>query len=115
MSKCVDFEDLKQCAELAIERGMSLKQFRAHMNIWTEFVDGYRWRYRHADASLDEWPEDCQQILLTIIVPELERAEVVKGAYFKDEGWAIDNENEYGEWHVLAWMPLPEPWKGDSE
>ena len=115
MSKCVDFEDLKLCVKQGIERNMTLRQFEAFMDEWTDFVEGQRWRYRHADSALDEWPEDNQVILLTIKTYDLEGIEVVTGMYSRDEGWMIDYKDDYGEYDVLAWMPMPKPWKGEEK
>ena len=74
-----------------------------------------RWRSRHTDPTLGEWPEDMKQILLTIKTYEPKGIEVVAGTYCEDEGWIIDYEDNYGEFDVLAWMPMPEPWKGEEK
>lgn len=58
-------------------------------------------------------PEDCERVLTTI---ETERRgkQVRSGTYFKgyfknDNGdlWNVTDKE------VLAWMPLPEPWRGE--
>ena len=110
MSRCVDYEDLKLCVKQSIERNMTLQQFAEFMDEWTDFVEGQRWRYRHADPKLDEWPEDNQTILLTIVTQDPKGIEVVAGAYNRDEGWMVDYEDDYGEFYISAWMPKPEPW-----
>lgn len=71
------------------------------------------WRYRHADPALDEWPKDAQAILLTIKTRDPEDFWVVTGAHF-DDGWVIDYEDNYGEFDIIAWRPMPEPWRGEN-
>ena len=37
------------------------------------------------------------------------------GTYIKEyDSWMINHETGWRELRVLAWMPLPEPWKGDA-
>jgi len=32
-----------------------------------------------------------------------------------DKGWRVDSESEYFANDIVAWMPLPEPYKAESE
>ena len=36
---------------------------------------------------------------------------ILTGAYFEDEGWIVDEEPEWEDPEVAAWMPLPEPYQ----
>lgn len=36
---------------------------------------------------------------------------ILTGAYFEDEGWIVDEEPEWEDPEVVAWMPLPEPYQ----
>lgn len=39
MSKLVDIEDAKKCADIAIKWGWSLPEFRENMDEWEDFVE----------------------------------------------------------------------------
>ena len=132
MGKCVDFEDLKQCVDLGIAHGMTLADFRIHMEEWTDFVDGYRWR-----SCKDELPK---------VKPE--KIYVDEYSYYQSSEeclvWIAEDTAEDGiiehcgiarlcmddgipgekYWHptqqwtdspeVMAWMPLPTAYKEDK-
>ena len=37
------------------------------------------------------------------------------GTYIKEyDSWIINHETGWGKLRVFAWMPLPEPWKGEE-
>lgn len=36
---------------------------------------------------------------------------ILTGAYFEDGGWIIDEEPEWEDPEIVAWMPLPEPYR----
>lgn len=130
MSKCVDFEDLKQCVDLAIAHGMTLAQFRVHMEDWTDFVEGYRWRnareelpkVRPEKIYVDEesYYQESEDFLVWTSHDTDESGIVEDHAIAR---LCIDNgEDAYWmplqQWvdsaDVLAWMPLPEPYKEDE-
>lgn len=55
-------------------------------------------------------PDKGQEVLATMDYGDITMAEYLGGdAWFTQEG----NANSCTE-EILAWMPLPEPWKGDS-
>ena len=64
-------------------------------------------------CPIDELPKDMDRLLVTIVRSDGEKrvrsGHYYKGLFMMDNGdiWnATDKE-------VLAWMPLPEPWRGD--
>lgn len=59
MSKCVDFEDVKVIVELGIKNGWTLQDFRENMDLWDDFVEGYRWR-----LCSEEMPKCEQEVLI---------------------------------------------------
>lgn len=36
---------------------------------------------------------------------------ILTGAYFEDGGWIIDEKPEWEDPEIVAWMPLPEPYR----
>lgn len=62
-------------------------------------------------------PEDCDPVLVTYKWSKTDR-EVAIGEYWgkpseicpeEEKGWGKDGD------HITAWMPLPEPYREDSE
>ena len=61
-------------------------------------------------------PKDGQSVLCTIKgYPEGENW-TITGCRYKDGAWETCDEPAYDYWtelsDVIAWMPLPEPWRG---
>ena len=58
-------------------------------------------------------PEDMDRILATIVRPNGEKR-VRSGDYFRGY-FMMDNGDTWNETdkEVIAWMPLPEPWRGE--
>ena len=64
------------------------------------------------DCILDcKLPDDGQRILVTIRIRGHE--EVQQDEFYSDDGSYLDSGYEIGT-EAVAWMPLPEPWKGDT-
>jgi len=62
-------------------------------------------------------PKDGELALITYIDPRPKVAYVWIGWHEMDGVWYIDGEvhsNELGN-EVIAWMPLPKPWKGADD
>ena len=131
MSKCVDYEDVKMCVELAIKSGMSLEQFREHMDLWTDFVEGRRWI-----PCSDRPPEDLEEVNVTWVnhdpepyydfikdKPFTASAVYYKGKWYWYSSTCRDLLAEYGRnpyqeiddgIEIIAWMPLPEPYQEEK-
>ena len=109
MSKCVDFEDVKQCVDLGIARGMTLAKFRVLMEDWTDFVEGRRWR-----KCDEEMPGHYEVVLVSIEWSEGDYDPYVSlGSYENDTWTCLVNADQ--KFHptekIVAWMPLPAPYK----
>ena len=65
------------------------------------------------DCILDcKWPDDGQAILVSVNVRGHEKVQYDE--FFTDDGSYLDSGYAIGE-EATAWMPLPEPWRGDAE
>jgi len=65
------------------------------------------------DSILDcKLPDDGQAILVSINVRGHERVQYDE--FFTDDGSYLDSGYEIGT-EATAWMPLPDPWKGEEE
>lgn len=64
------------------------------------------------DCILDcKLPDDGQEILVTYDING--RRGVWYDEFCSDDGSYLDSGKEIGE-EVIAWMPLPEPWRGEE-
>lgn len=58
-------------------------------------------------------PEDEQEILVTIQGSKREGRWVEKDICYIEDGYSLDSGYDWID-DILAWMPLPEPYKGES-
>lgn len=60
-------------------------------------------------------PEECTRILDVIRIPR--RKPMVRSGYYSNGLFQNDNGDVWNadDMEVVAWMPLPEPWKGEEE
>lgn len=72
----------------------------------------YRIGYKDGKASADRWilcserlPKDYKKVLISLEWKSVDIGWVRNGT------WMSDYVNDYED-DVVAWMPLPEPWKG---
>ena len=72
-------------------------------------------------ANLPEWipvsesqPEEDGEYFVTWITSRVNRPLLEICEYSCGE-WDIDNGSAYSDAQVIAWMPLPEPYKAESE
>lgn len=84
-------------------------------DLQSAFDDGYR------QAMQDRWipvserlPEEGRYLVTTVY------GEVKESEFDLKKWWQIDNSTISLEWEeepikVVAWQPLPEPWKGEEE
>ena len=65
------------------------------------------------DSILDcKLPDDGQRILVSVSVRGHERVQYDE--FYTDDGCYLDSGYEIGT-EAVAWMPLPEPYKGDDD
>ena len=103
----ITYED-KKLLELNKAITSRLKKLPPADTDYSEFTDKlYKKAYERGKAEVQRW------------IPVSERLpdrHVLVLVYSKLFGFCIDYINNMGEWYgtpkVLAWMPLPEPWKG---
>ena len=132
MSKCVDFQDVRQCVKYGIEHGWTLSDFLTSMDMWTDFIQGYRWRkcseempeeymtYEFDLDSMSEYPSGiCKSPIVNVTVRCEESGEpeyFVNRGYTKDGVWY--EPDGFGEteipFPVTAWMTLPDPYTEDE-
>lgn len=77
----------------------------------------------HMDDDADDWipveerlPEDCEEIVLVQVSGKMTENIWFDNAfelatYVNGEGWILDNYPEWENPKVIAWQPLPEPYK----
>ena len=64
------------------------------------------------DGILDcKLPDDGQRILVSVSIRGHESVQYDE--FYTDDGSYLDSGYEIGT-EAVAWMPLPEPWKGDT-
>lgn len=75
------------------------------------------------DEDNDDWipvedglPEDCEEIVLVQVSGRPAKNILLDNAfefacYEKEEGWILDNYPGWKNLDVIAWQPLPEPYK----
>ena len=125
MAKLVDYQDVKDCIDLAIKRGYTLEEFRGSVELWDDFVDGYRW------ISVDErlpdehdslfakyagtekwrpsmWLKSSDTVEVTIEHPGGQRTTTRTGTH--DGIWFIPFMTRDAV--VVAWRPLSKPYEG---
>jgi hypothetical protein len=113
MSKCVDYEDVKMCVELAIKSGMPLEQFREHMDLWTDFVEGQRWIPCSERLPKDDDYKPFSYYEDGVVFFCTKDGKVGFGWYYEStREWANEDDNTVGD--VIAWMPLPEPYREEK-
>lgn len=65
------------------------------------------------DCILDcKLPDDGQRILVSINLRGHE--DVQQDEFYSDDGCYLDSGYEIGT-EAVAWMPLPEPWRGEEQ
>lgn len=64
-------------------------------------------------STADRLPENNQRVLVSIIRSDGAKR-VRTGSYSSNEYFWIDNGDYWKAKKVQAWMPLPEPWKGQK-
>lgn len=77
-------------------------------------------RKKHRWIPVEErLPEDPEEFVLVQVsgkpCPNIILEDALMLAVYGDEGWLLE---EYPEWkgmHTIAWMPLPEPYREESE
>lgn len=125
MAKLVDYQDVKDCIDLAIKHGLTLKQFRGHVELWDDFVDGYRW------ISVDErLPDEHDSLFAKYAGTEkwrpnmwLKSSDIVEVTLEHTEGQRTTTRTNThdGKWFiptaawdavVVAWRPLSKPYEG---
>lgn len=84
-----------------------LKIIRSHMD--DEDNDGWI-------PVEDGLPEDCEEIVLVQVSGRPAKNILLDNAfefacYEKEEGWILDNYPGWKNLDVIAWQPLPEPYK----
>lgn len=71
---------------------------------------------RESHPDIDYWldcemPDDGQEILVT--VKHKNWISVEKDVCYVDSEYSLDSGYDWDD--IIAWMPLPEPWKGEQE
>lgn len=64
-------------------------------------------------STADRLPENNQRVLVSIIRSDGAKR-VRTGSYSSNEYFWVDNGDYWRAKEVQAWMPLPEPWRGDE-
>lgn len=57
-------------------------------------------------------PKICRDVLITLIHEETGEKTVETGCYEGENVWC--KEAIFAEWEVIAWRPLPKPYKGEK-
>lgn len=52
------------------------------------------------------------QVLVTVLFLNNKKVTVDTG-FYTNKGWFTDY-GEYRDWKVIAWLPMPEPYKGEE-
>jgi hypothetical protein len=83
-----------------------------------DYLESQKWVPISKEMSDEKLPEDFQRVLITIT--NYYGDKVVRVAEYHKLGKRFqvkENTNEWivGETGLLAWMPLPEPYKAESE
>lgn len=125
MAKLVDYQDVKDCIDLAIKHGCTLEEFRDHVEQWDDFVDGYRWisvdeklpdehdsifaRYAGTEKwNTYMWMKTSDMVEVTIEYPGGQRVTTRTNTH--DGKWFIPISARDAV--VVAWRPLSKPYEG---
>lgn len=65
--------------------------------------------------TISLWDNECQTVYITEIAYYDESAISSNGIYKDTEGWVLENGSTLSMDEVIAWMPLPGPYKVESE
>lgn len=108
-------EPVDEAIEMAVE---ALKKTDSSLSKWIPI----KWHYitdeeRKENGYPKDWvyyldcemPEDEQEILVTT-----NHGRVEKDVCYIDDGFSLDSGWDWVD-DIVAWMPLPEPWKGGEE
>lgn len=119
MSKCVDFRDMQECIRQCIKRNMTLRQFLDFTDEWTDFVDGRRWIPVVERLPEYDFGDACSNNVLVTVEDTDGYQDVYMGFLQEGEWWTVwcygcrSLEGERLVKRVVAWMPMPEPYRGE--
>ena len=96
-----------------VKKGDAYKAWRLREGLMKSIHDGFHMEWIPVTERLPDPNDDT--LKLVNYIDHREGAMVWIGWHEMEDVWYIDGQahsREYGD-EVIAWMPLPEPWKGE--
>ena len=76
------------------------------------FVDNVLFDTNEWIPANERLPEECKEVLVTVKDNKLIHDNLVMiGCYTYEQGWILNGYIDLVDLNVIAWMPLPEPYK----